>query len=1475
MKRILTVLAAAFCICGAAHSQPTIATQPANQNVLPGGTAVFSVAASGAGPLSYQWQFQGTNLPASFITIEAGDGYSGYYGDGDAATNAELNVPEGIAFDATGNLYIADTANSVVRKVAVNGNISTVAGNGVPAYRGDGGPAAKASLNQPQSVAVDAAGNLYIADTLNSVIRKVNAAGIITTFAGNGRYAYAGDAGLATEAALNQPSGVAMDNGGNLYIADTLNSVVRRVNAGGNIATVAGNGTSAYSGDGGLATEAALNQPSSVAVDPWGNLYIADTLNSVVRMVNASGTIKTVAGNGTSAYSGDGGPATNASLSQPAFVTLDSSGNLYIADSGNDVVREVTATGLIDTVAGGGLQSPEFADDATNANLIGTGGLAFRGAGHLYISDPGDAFVCQVVLDYSKGAMLSMSDVSSNNVGDYDVVVSDGSESVVSSDAILTLEPTFTQNYFPLAVDTTFAFDETNSLNLQIIYQGNYLMTETYPGVYEALDLDADANSVSLVEAGTGWVHASFNPPALLVDNAALQNGGTLTTSTTSEGYAATYSVAIGKAGTITVPAGTFYNCRSFTASESLDGTHATALTAYLAPGVGIIKLLVKSGDWAELTGGTVNGYDVSTYAGMQLATTSPTLSITSPKSGLAVSNDVLAVTGSAAAAVAMQSVYYQLNGGSWMLAASANSWTNWTANVNLTPGANTISVYAQDTSGNTSPTITISNFYVLTGSLQVTLLPPVAVADGALWKVDNGAWETNGVTLGNLLVGSHALSFKPVGGFKTPANQTVSISSNFVTQVFGTYFDTNPPSVTILSPAAGQRVSNSLFTVTGTARDNVAVASVYVQVNGAGWVLAGSSNLFTNWNKNVTLSAGSNYVQAYATDTSGNNSLTNGVTVTYVVTGSSQVTLLPPVAVADGARWQVDGGAWDTNAATLGNLLVGSHVVAFKPVVGFKTPANQTVSISSNLITQAVGTYFDTNLPTWTLVSPTAGQRVSNGVFTVTGKANDNVAVASVHVRVNGTGWNAAGSSNWFTNWTNNVTLSAGSNYVQVYATDTSGNNSLTNGVPFVFVPSAILTVRTNGNGGISPVDNGKLLAIGTNYTLTATAGNNWLFSNWVGGVTTPYAVLTNGAVLQFAMQSNLVLQANFVTNPFLAGAGSSYYGLFTPANAVRQNTKSGAFTFTYGSSGTVSGTIWLGPDTVNLSSNFDVSGRVRMVSVRHGESNLITTLQLDFADGTVGGQVTDGSFVAQLGGYRDVWTSRNPATNYQGSYTVIIPGTNDASVGPLGTGFGTVTVDALGNITFSGSLADGTTGLSQHSVVSQEGLWAFCLPLHGGTGSFWAWNLFTNGTVDSLPLEASWVNTANATRGALYRSGFTNQEVQVIGSPYNSTNRPLLGMTNGVVVLEGGGLAVNLTNSILLATNNTITVVTNTVRNTNHLNLSIDRTHGTISGSFTNPTNANQTISINGVLMQNLTNAAGYFTNFNQSGTFLLENP
>ena len=217
-----------------------------------------------------------------------------------------------MAVDASGNLYIADTGNNRIRKVSATGIITTVAGNGSAGYSGDGGPATSAQLDGPEGVAVDGSGNLYIADTCNNRIRKVSATGIITTVAGNGSAGYSGDGGPATSAQLSLPAGVAVDGSGNLYIADSGNNRIRKVSATGIITTVAGNGSPGYSGDGGPATSAQLNQPAGVAVDASGNLYIADSSNNRIRKVSATGIITTVAGNGFDGYSGDGGPATSA-----------------------------------------------------------------------------------------------------------------------------------------------------------------------------------------------------------------------------------------------------------------------------------------------------------------------------------------------------------------------------------------------------------------------------------------------------------------------------------------------------------------------------------------------------------------------------------------------------------------------------------------------------------------------------------------------------------------------------------------------------------------------------------------------------------------------------------------------------------------------------------------------------------------------------------------------------------------------------------------------------------------------------------------------------------------------------------------------------------------------------------------------------------------------------------------------------------
>jgi sugar lactone lactonase YvrE len=356
------------------------------------------------------------------IKTVAGDGFGngiygsgGFAGDSGPATSAELNMPFGVAFDAAGNFYIADSTNNRIRKVTLGtGVITTVAGNGTAyTYAGDGGPATSAALNSPDGVALDSAGNIYIADSGNSVIRKVTVAtGIITTVAGTGVKGFSGDTGPATSAQLSTPYGIALDSAGNLYIADSGNGRVRKVTAStGIITTVAGNVPAYYpgtmtqmpAGDGGAATSSSILEPFGLAFDPSGNLYISDTAAAQIRKVSAStGIITTYAGTNTNGglggSTGDGGPATSA-LIDNAGIALDKAGNLYIADWLNNHVREVfAASGIIQTIAGngagggvvGGTGTANYQGDggpATQAELDRPYGVAVGPDGSIYVAD--------------------------------------------------------------------------------------------------------------------------------------------------------------------------------------------------------------------------------------------------------------------------------------------------------------------------------------------------------------------------------------------------------------------------------------------------------------------------------------------------------------------------------------------------------------------------------------------------------------------------------------------------------------------------------------------------------------------------------------------------------------------------------------------------------------------------------------------------------------------------------------------------------------------------------------------------------------------------------------------------------------------------------------------------------------------------------------------------------------------------------
>jgi sugar lactone lactonase YvrE len=336
------------------------------------------------------------------ITTVAGViGSPGYVGDAGPANNARFNQPRAVATDNDGNLYIADMRNHVIRKVNPNGIVNTVAGNGTAGTAGAGGPATAAQLAQPTGMTIDNDGNIYIADYNASVIKKVTTSGIMTIFAGNGTEGFSGDGGPASQAKLYRPTAVAVDKEGSLYISDASNKVIRKVTKAGVITTIAGvPGRAGYAGDGGPATKALLTQPAGIAVDYSGNVYIADPSNSVIRKVNPSGIITTFAGTGVAGYSGDNGPAIKAQfqIGSPQGLAVDPAGNVYASDYQNHAIRKINAKGIITTIAGNG--APDYAGDGGPAILAKIWypiGIATDAGGNVFITDSYNNTIREIV----------------------------------------------------------------------------------------------------------------------------------------------------------------------------------------------------------------------------------------------------------------------------------------------------------------------------------------------------------------------------------------------------------------------------------------------------------------------------------------------------------------------------------------------------------------------------------------------------------------------------------------------------------------------------------------------------------------------------------------------------------------------------------------------------------------------------------------------------------------------------------------------------------------------------------------------------------------------------------------------------------------------------------------------------------------------------------------------------------------------
>jgi hypothetical protein len=679
------------------------------------------------------------------------------------------------------------------------------------------------------------------------------------------------------------------------------------------------------------------------------------------------------------------------------------------------------------------------------------------------------------------------------------------------------------------------------------------------------------------------------------------------------------------------------------------------------------------------------------------------------------------------------------------------------------------------------------------------------------------------------------------------------------------------------------------VFTVTGTASDNLQVSNVWCQVNGSGWTEATTTNRWANWTAVVNLSPGTNLVQALAADATGNYSATNSVSFVCVLTNMLRV--------------QTTGnGTFSPNYSNAFLVLGSNYAMTATAATGFKftnwtggtnlpfgvftNNPKLTFTMASNLT--LVANFADVAPPANATTFPAANQRLSNNSVTVTGTAHDNVQVSNVFLQLNAGAWQQARTFNGWTNWTTDLLLLPGANVLQAYSQDTSGNSSPTNKVTFLYIPSATLSVRSNGLGGITPIDNGKLLAIGSNYTLAAKPAKNWLFSNWVGGTTLPYSVLSTLSNYTFRMQSNLVLQADFVTNPFLAVAGV-YNGLFYPTNGV---TEAGSgfisVAIASNSAGAYTAKLLLDGASNSFSGSFDLTGTAHANLARTGKSPVNVTLILDFnpADAMMSGSVSNAAagWNSLIQADRAAFsTNANPATNYAGQFTLLfLPGTNAAAESPAGYGYATITNTRGGSSTLGGALADGTPFLWSVPIAQNGGIPVY-QSLYSGKGSMLGWIYFTNEPPQNISTN-SWVNWIKpSVPKTLYPSGFTNL-TGVIGSPYTNSLKagvPVLNLTSATLLLTNG----NLANGFLIYTNigtnhsshNTLTNLdagNTNLSPTNHLVIAINTNNGLVTVTF-RPTGVKTNISAHGAVLQNQTSAAGYFLGTNESGAFILGAP
>jgi hypothetical protein len=571
--------------------------------------------------------------------------------------------------------------------------------------------------------------------------------------------------------------------------------------------------------------------------------------------------------------------------------------------------------------------------------------------------------------------------------------------------------------------------------------------------------------------------------------------------------------------------------------------------------------------------------------------------------------------------------------------------------------------------------------------------------------------------------------------------------------------------------------------------------------------------------------------------------------TLTLDTTGSSFTTLL---GVYTGSSL----GHLTQVASSNGNNLGGPAKVKVKVTPGTQYQIavdgyNAGLGAQQGSIALSLTFQVDSQPPTVSITSPLAGAKLTNSTVVVRGTASDNIHVALVQYRLeNAVGTNAYETVTGTNNWSAIVTnLVPGLNTVRVRAYDTSTNVSVAVARTFTYAIVSPLTLATNGNGTFSPNLNNKLLDVGVTYTVTATPAPKYIFVDWTGDMNSDKPKLT------FLMQTNMMLTAKFIPNPFIPIVGV-YQGLFSDTNVAQQS--SGFFSSSLTRGGLLTGKLRPGTNRYSFSAQLNPYGAWSNTLAPRGLAPLSVQLQLDLTNATLSGQISNGVWTAQLLANRAVYSQAHHAPQ-AGKYTLLIPGAEESEEQPGGDGFGTVTVGPAGGITFGASLPDGTK-VSQSTFVSAQGQWPLYSPPSSVKGSLFGWLTFTNLATNDIDGLVSWIKLPQSS-AKFYPAGFTNQ-TGVIASKYVFTNKvPVLSFSTGQVWLANGNLAASFTNQVLLSTNNKVSVT-----GTNKLSLTLLTGSGLFTGSATPP--AGKPISIGGVVLEKQNFGAGFFLGTNQSG-------